>query len=95
MRIPHLRLTLQGCSLKLCHLSLVSDPPSSLLTSVIANEQGVMEKGRSTALTERATGWSTTRFSALETDLLAERELQNRCGSRLSIFKGVAGNLNV
>jgi hypothetical protein len=45
MCIPYLRLTLQGYSLKLCYLSLVSNLLSSLLTSVIANEQGVIEKG--------------------------------------------------
>jgi hypothetical protein len=40
MRTAHLKLTLQGCSLELCHLSFVSGPPSFSLTSVVANEQG-------------------------------------------------------
>jgi hypothetical protein len=40
MRISHLKLTLQGCSLALCHLSFVYDPPNFSLTSVVANEQG-------------------------------------------------------
>jgi hypothetical protein len=40
MRTPYLKLTLQGCSLELCHFSFVSDPPSSLSTFVVANEQG-------------------------------------------------------
>jgi hypothetical protein len=40
MRTPHVKLILRGRSLELCHLNLVSDPPSSLLTSVVANEQG-------------------------------------------------------
>jgi hypothetical protein len=42
MRTPYLRLTLQGCSLKLCHLSVVSGPPSFSLISVVANKQGVI-----------------------------------------------------
>jgi hypothetical protein len=40
MRTPRLKLTLQSCNLALCHLSFISDPLSSLLTSVVANEQG-------------------------------------------------------
>ena len=40
MCTPHIKLTLQGYSLELCQLGFVSDPPSSLLTSVVANEQG-------------------------------------------------------
>jgi hypothetical protein len=40
MRIGYLKLTLQSCSLELCHLSFVSNPPSFLLTSVVAEEQG-------------------------------------------------------
>jgi hypothetical protein len=40
MRNPHLKLILRGRGLELCHLDFVSDPPSSLLTSVVANEQG-------------------------------------------------------
>jgi hypothetical protein len=52
MRTPHLKLTLQGYSLELCHLSCVSDPPSSLLTSVIANEKGA-EGGESVDGTDR------------------------------------------
>jgi hypothetical protein len=40
MHTPHLKLTLRGRSLELCHLSFVSGPPSFSLTSVVANEQG-------------------------------------------------------
>jgi hypothetical protein len=40
MRTPHLKLTLQGRSLKRCYLYFVSGPPSFPLTSVVANEQG-------------------------------------------------------
>jgi hypothetical protein len=40
MRTPYLKLAFCGCSLELCHLSFFSDPLSSLLTSVVANEQG-------------------------------------------------------
>jgi hypothetical protein len=40
MLTPHLKLILQSCSLELCYLSFVSDPPSFLLTSVVASEQG-------------------------------------------------------
>jgi hypothetical protein len=40
MRTFYLKLTLQGCILELCSLNFVSDLPSSLLTSVVANEQG-------------------------------------------------------
>jgi hypothetical protein len=40
MHTPELKLTLQGCSLQFCHLSFVSDPPSSSLAFVVANEQG-------------------------------------------------------
>jgi hypothetical protein len=40
MLTPHLKLILRGSSLKLCYLEFVSDPPNSLLTSVVANEQG-------------------------------------------------------
>ena len=44
MHAPHLKLTFLDCSLKLCHLSFLLSPPSSLLTSIIANEQGVDEE---------------------------------------------------
>ena len=37
----HLKLTFRGSSLALCHLDIVSGLPSSLLTSVVVNEQGV------------------------------------------------------
>jgi hypothetical protein len=40
MRTPHLKLILRGRGLELCYLDFVSDPPSSLLTSAVANEQG-------------------------------------------------------
>jgi hypothetical protein len=40
MHTPYLKLTLQGLSLELCHLYFLSGPPSSSLTSVVANEQG-------------------------------------------------------
>jgi hypothetical protein len=40
MRTPYLMLTLQSCSLELCYLDVVSDPPTYSLTSVVANEQG-------------------------------------------------------
>jgi hypothetical protein len=40
MHTPHLKLTLQGCSLALYYLSFVSNLLSSLLTSVVAKEQG-------------------------------------------------------
>jgi hypothetical protein len=39
MRTAYLELTLQSCSLERC-LSFVSDPPSFLLPSVAAKEQG-------------------------------------------------------
>ena len=44
---------------------------------VVANKQGVSEESRWTAPTERATAWSTTRFSASEADVLEEQELQD------------------
>jgi hypothetical protein len=40
MRTPHLKLILRGRGLELCYLDFISDPPSSILTSVVANEQG-------------------------------------------------------
>jgi hypothetical protein len=40
MRTPYLKLTFQSCSLELCHLGFVSDPPSFLLTLVVASKQG-------------------------------------------------------
>jgi hypothetical protein len=40
MHTPHLKLTLQSRSLKLCHFGFVSNPSTSLLTPVVANEQG-------------------------------------------------------
>jgi hypothetical protein len=40
MRTPHLKLILQDCGLELCHLDLVSNPSSSLLTFLVAKEQG-------------------------------------------------------
>lgn len=52
MHTPHLKLTFRGCSLELCYLSFVSDLPSSLLTSVVANEQGV-DGGESVDGTDR------------------------------------------
>jgi hypothetical protein len=52
MRTPHLRLILQGRDLKLCHLNFVSNPPSSLLTFVVANEQGG-DRGESVDGTDR------------------------------------------
>ena len=52
MRTPHLELTSRGCNLGLCHLGFVSDPPSSLLISVVANEQGV-DGGESVNDTDR------------------------------------------
>jgi hypothetical protein len=39
--------------------------------------RGVSEESRWTVLTERATAWSTMRFSASEADVLGEQELQN------------------
>jgi hypothetical protein len=77
MHTPHLKLTFLGCSLKLCHLSFFLSPPSSLLTSVVANEQGV-DKGESVAGTDRMSdsivnntlfgvgGWCTGRARAVE-----------------------------
>ena len=44
------------------------------------------------ALTERATAWPTTCFSAPDADVLGVPELQNGCGLLLFIFKDVAGN---
>jgi hypothetical protein len=41
----------------------------------IANEQGVLEESRTTALTERAIAWSTTRFLTSEADVLEEHKL--------------------
>jgi hypothetical protein len=52
MRTPHLRLILRGRGLELCHLDFVSDPPSSLLTFVVANEQGG-DEGESVDDTDR------------------------------------------
>jgi hypothetical protein len=40
-------------------------------------------------MTERATAWSTVRFSASEADVLEERELQNGCTLRLFVYKRV------
>jgi hypothetical protein len=40
MLTPHLKLILRGCGLELCYLDFVSNPPSTLLTFVVANEQG-------------------------------------------------------
>jgi hypothetical protein len=57
--------------------------------------RGVSEESHWTALTERATVWPTTRFSASEANVLGERKLQNRCASRLSIFEDVAGNPSI
>jgi hypothetical protein len=42
-----------------------------------------------TAMMKRATAWSTTHFSALEADVLKERELQNRRALRLFVYKRV------
>jgi hypothetical protein len=61
----------------------------------VANEQGSVREESRTALTERATAQSTTRFSAPETDVLEERELQNRCALHLSVFKNTRGNARV
>jgi hypothetical protein len=44
-------------------------------------------ESQSTALTERATAWSTTRFSALEAGVLGERKLQIGCVLCMSVFK--------
>jgi hypothetical protein len=40
MRTAYLKLTLQSCSLELCHLGFISGLPSSSLKSVVANEPG-------------------------------------------------------
>ena len=48
--------------------------------------RGVLEEGQETASIERATAQLTTHFLASETDLLRERELQNRCALHLSVF---------
>jgi hypothetical protein len=40
IRTAYLKLTLQSCSLERCHVSFVSNPPSFLLPSVVAEEQG-------------------------------------------------------
>jgi hypothetical protein len=57
--------------------------------------RGVSEGSRWTALTDRATVWSTTCFSASEADVLGERESQNGYTSRLAILEDVAGNPSV
>jgi hypothetical protein len=75
----YLKSTFRGCSLNLCHLSFFSSPPSSLQRCTVANKQGGINGESGTASTERATAQFTTRFSASETYVLGERELQNRC----------------
>jgi hypothetical protein len=40
MLTPQPKLILRGRSLKLCYLDFASNPPNSLLTAVVANEQG-------------------------------------------------------
>jgi hypothetical protein len=52
MRTPHLKLISRGRGLELCHLNFVSDPPSSLLIFVVANEQGA-DGGESVDGTDR------------------------------------------
>ena len=42
MSTPHLKMTFRGRKFELCYLGFVSNPPSSLLTSVVADEQGVV-----------------------------------------------------
>jgi hypothetical protein len=39
------------------------------------------------ALTEQGTAWLTTHFSASETNVLEERELQNGCALRMLVYK--------
>ncbi|KAF1836478.1 hypothetical protein BDW02DRAFT_567069 [Decorospora gaudefroyi] len=87
--------TFRGCDLDLCYLSFFSSPPSSLQRYTIANKQGDISGQSGTALTERATAQFTTRFSASETTVLGERELQNRCALHLSVFKSAGGTPRV
>jgi hypothetical protein len=58
----------------------------------VANEQGVLEESRTTALTERAIAWSTTRFLTSEADVLEEHKLWNRCALRMSVYKCIEHN---
>jgi hypothetical protein len=46
---------------------------------------GLTEASRTTALKERATVWSTTRFSASAANVLEEHELRNRFALRLFV----------
>jgi hypothetical protein len=75
----YLESTFRGCNLNLYYLSFFSSPPSSLQRYTIVKKQGGSSGESGTALTERATAQFATRFSASETSVLGERELQNRC----------------
>jgi hypothetical protein len=87
--------TLKGYSLYLYYLSLLSSPPSSLQICIVADKQGVLAESWGTTLIERATTRSTMRFSASETDVLEERELQNRRELHLSVFENTRNNPRV
>jgi hypothetical protein len=57
--------------------------------------RGVLYRSQPTALTEPATAYPTTRFLASETNVLGERELQNRCTWHSSVFKNARDNPRV
>jgi hypothetical protein len=61
----------------------------------VANEQGSVRGESVTALTERATAQLAPRFSALETNVLGERELQNRCVLHLFVPENTKENPRV
>lgn len=75
----YLKSTFWGFELNLCYLSFFPSPLSPLQSCTIANKQGDISRESGTALTEQAAAQFTTRFSASETYVLGERELQNRC----------------
>ena len=79
MCLYYLKLTFLDCSLNLCYLSFFLSLLRSLQICTVANEQGSVRGELGTTLTELATVQFTTRFSALETNVLGEQELQNRC----------------
>jgi hypothetical protein len=75
----------------------------AILTSLLAHRaiyryvisrtnRGVLEQSEETASIKRATAQLTTRFSASETNVLRERELQNRCALHLSVLENTRDN---
>ena len=72
------------CSLDLCHLDFLSDPPSCVEAYTVANEQGGIRGELIGGTNKQAIARSSTRFSASVADAIEEQELQDGSALRLS-----------